>query len=142
MHSHTPATRTALRLASKATRLTQSEINEILIRRYLPDLLTDIRSELGDDASSNKRCEFAARNTSNNCRHVALLIRASRLNKRWSINTMAKAINCHPWNYQKIEAGLGTSCTANQATKAALALEDEELTNHLKRIGWWRGAET
>ena len=141
MLRYTSATRTALNLAAKATKLTESELSEILIRRYLPALLVDIKSELGDNAERVRICEFAAKNTERNCRHVGILIRSARTKKGWSQQKTADAIGWTRRNYQKIEQGCGRSCTRNQATKLAIAFQDEDLTNHLQQIGWWRGAE-
>jgi hypothetical protein len=140
MTKHTTATREALRLAAKATRFTQSEIVEILIRRYLPTLLTDIKTELGDTINnSSVRCLFLAQNTAKHSRRIAVIIRSERQQMGWSIRKTAAAINCHHWNYQRIEAGDSRVCTPNKATMLAIAFESTYLEQQLRAIDWWRG---
>jgi uncharacterized protein (UPF0371 family) len=140
MTRHNTATREALRVSAKALRFTESELMEILIRRYLPTLLVDIKAELGDQTvSSNARCIFLAKNCSKHNRRVALIIRSERIQSGWTIKKAAAALNIHERNYQQIEAGISSKCTPNQATRMAKALKSEYLKEQLQLIDWWRG---
>lgn len=133
-----PNSRAALNVAAKASKLTQSELSEILVRRYLPKLLIDMKAELGN-ANSFERCEYAAIHAGKAHRRVAVAIRETRIRLGWSQQKAADAIGWARQNYQKIEQGDSRCCSRVQASRLAKAFGDQQLIDYIKSLNWWSG---